>query len=155
MLKDPSFENNIDGNINRLIAMIKPYIGKGGYSDEKSSLKATLKNCLAPEELRSFIKEDEARNKFFTTKEEWNMIASLNIFNENPKTEQDIVDSTALRIYEIRCKIVHTKSPELDTQGEPLLPFSKEAQKLHFDIELIKFVSRKVLIASGKQLTLH
>src|SRR5947209_7130521 len=70
-----------------------------------------------------------------TTKGEWQLIASQNIYNENPRTEQDIVDSTALRIYEIRCKIVHTKSTELDAQGDILLPFSKESQKLQFDIE--------------------
>jgi hypothetical protein len=35
---------------------------------------------------------------------------------------------------------------------ELLLPFSKEAELLSFDIELIQYVAQKVLIATSSQL---
>lgn len=57
----------------------------------------------------------------------------------------------AERIYDIRCKIVHTKdvAESRDQTGNLLLPFSKEAEGLTFDIELIQYVARQVLIASS------
>lgn len=57
-------------------------------------------------------------------------------------------------IYDIRCKIVHTKGENYEGEVELLLPFSKEAELLFFDIQLIKYVARKVLIAAGAQLSL-
>ena len=155
ILKDPSFQDKIDENINRLIRIIRPYIGKGGYSDERAALTATIENGLSIEELKTFFEENEKRKTFFTDKREWSKIASQQIFVEHLRVEQDkLVSNVALRIYEIRCKIVHTKLSDGDTQDTSLLPFSKEAQRLLFDIELIKFVARKVLIASAERLTL-
>ncbi len=47
-------------------------------------------------------------------------------------------------MYEIRCRIVHTKAG-YDEQ-EPLFPFDPEVKYLRFDIDLIEFLARKVLI---------
>lgn len=54
------------------------------------------------------------------------------------------------RIYEIRCKIVHTKADARDPEVELLLPFSKEADLLQFDIDLIQYVAQQVLIAGSR-----
>ena len=56
------------------------------------------------------------------------------------------------RIYEIRCRIVHSKASEGDF--DVLLPYSSGIKKLNFDLELIEFISRKVLIASSRPLNL-
>jgi len=39
-----------------------------------------------------------------------------------------------------------------DEEVELLLPFSKEAEQLYFDIELIRYVSSQILIAASSQL---
>jgi len=57
-------------------------------------------------------------------------------------------------IYDIRCKIVHTKGESAEGEVELLLPFSKEAELLFHDIELIQYIARKVLIAAGVPLSL-
>lgn len=56
------------------------------------------------------------------------------------------------RIYEIRCRIVHTKAGEHDV--DLLLPFSAEARILAFDLELLEFIVRTALIAGSRPLRL-
>ena len=63
--------------------------------------------------------------------------------------ETDLRIDIANRIYEMRCRIVHTKDEdELDL----ILPTSPEISLLKHDIELIEFIAQKVLIAGGRQL---
>jgi hypothetical protein len=59
---------------------------------------------------------------------------------------------TSERIYDIRCKVVHTKSLEDGGGEDMILPFSKEADLLIDDVELIQFLARRVLIASSAPL---
>jgi hypothetical protein len=57
----------------------------------------------------------------------------------------------ASRIYDLRCRIVHTKD---DAEIELLLPFSTDLAHIKYDIDLVEFLARKVLIASGKPINL-
>jgi hypothetical protein len=145
-LKNPSFDKNSDIDISKLIEDIKPFIR--GYGDERSTIIATVKNCVSEKELREFFQEDSKMFNFF--KDSKSKIAEQKISVESSKA--DILNETANRIYEIRCKIVHTKSIETGSNSGLLLPFSKEAQQLSFDIELVKFVARKVLIDRSEPL---
>ena len=52
-------------------------------------------------------------------------------------------------MYDIRCKIVHTKNDSRDGDTELLLPFSTEADQLSFDIDLMQYIAREVLIAGS------
>lgn len=61
----------------------------------------------------------------------------------------DLRNDVADRIYDIRCKIVHTKNDLREGEPELLLAFSAEAQRLDFDIELVQYVARSVLIAGS------
>jgi len=65
-----------------------------------------------------------------------------------------LVHQASQRVYEIRCKIVHTKGSESGSAAEVILPFSNEAKKLSHDIDLVKFLARKVLIATARPLAL-
>jgi hypothetical protein len=64
--------------------------------------------------------------------------------NKSADLRNDIAD----RIYDIRCKIVHTKS-DREGQIEMILPFTYEAEYLTHDVELVKFVAKSVLISSS------
>jgi hypothetical protein len=59
------------------------------------------------------------------------------------------------RVYEIRCKIVHTKTDARDATFELLLPFSAEAEQLSHDIELVQYLANRVLISSSTSLNIH
>lgn len=67
---------------------------------------------------------------------------------QTPNLRQEVAD----RMYEIRCRIVHTKGSE--GEMELLLPFSTEAKRLGYDIELIEFIARKVIVAASRPLRL-
>ncbi len=150
MLKDPSFDVNRDIDISRLLASLKPYLAKDGFGNEQSALLATVRECVTEQELRDFFAEDESMIDFYKTNSQ--LISAEKISVESSKA--DIVTQVAKRIYDIRCKIVHTKSSAKSGQSDLLLPFSKEAQYLGFDIELVRFIARKVLIASSRPFTL-
>ncbi|MBW4486831.1 MAG: hypothetical protein KME12_03460 [Trichocoleus desertorum ATA4-8-CV12] len=151
-LKDPLFYSSQDVNISRLISSIKPLVNKG-YGSERPALIATLEACLTEHELRSFFKNDPKRLDFFNSKQSKQKTAAfkkISIDNDNV----DIINEAAERIYEIRCRIVHAKSSEAGEQSEAILPFSKESQNLEYDIDLIKFIARKVLVGSSHPLVL-
>jgi hypothetical protein len=150
ILKDPTFNPNQEANISQLLGAIKPFLAKGGYGDERAALIATIKECITTQELRNYLTEDNSRADFFKTK--YQITASSKISLD--RDTADILTEVANRIYEIRCKIVHTKSTESGQSTDLLLPFSMEAQQLSFDIELIQFIARKVLIASSTPITL-
>jgi hypothetical protein len=59
-------------------------------------------------------------------------------------------NEVAQRVYEIRNRIVHTKSEHDDL--DPLLPLDPEVDLLRHDIDLVRFLARKVLGASAKPL---
>lgn len=64
------------------------------------------------------------------------------------ESQPGLVRQVAERIYGLRCRIVHSK--DSFAEAEPLHPFGPEAQRLHHDLHLIRFVSQHVLIASSK-----
>jgi len=147
ILKDPTFRYDRDADIGRLLATLSG--GGRGLGDERSQLRATLNACLDPVELKEFFSEDPEREAFFSSKQKGLTDCKISF---SPK-DQDLRDQIAELIYDIRCKIVHTKRDNSD-QVELLLPFSKEAELLFQDIELMQYVARKVLIAASVPLSL-
>ena len=62
----------------------------------------------------------------------------------------DLIKEVAERIYDIRCLIVHTKS-----DYKIMNPFSPEVKKMIYDLELIEFIAKKVLIASSRPIKIN
>jgi hypothetical protein len=75
---------------------------------------------------------------------------SDNIPLSNPAN--DLRGDVADRIYDIRCKIVHTKNDARGGEVELLLPYSADAQELSIDIELVQHIAQSVLIAGSTPL---
>ena len=123
--------------------------GYSGFGDERTQLRATLQECLDPDELRSFLENDVERKEFLSAQTK--SLTSMRIPINKPRA--DLRNEVADRIYDIRCKIVHTKGGG-EGELELLLPFSKEAELLYYDIELIQYVARQVLIAASTPLRL-
>ncbi len=150
ILKDLTFRPDRDADIGRILSVI----GTGhryGFRNELSQLKATLQECLDPDQVRSFLESDEERKKFFSSITKGLTDVSIPIND----TTADLRDKVAERIYRIRCKIVHTKSGNSDKEMEFLLPSSKEAELLSLDIELVQYVARQVLITASSPLQIR
>jgi hypothetical protein len=147
-LKHPSFRPDRDADLARILLAART--SGHGYGDERSQLRATVNECVEPGALRAFLTESEERIQFFSAKAEGLTDQRIPIRNADADLRNDVAD----RIYDIRCKIVHTKSTGRDAEVELLLPFSKEAELLYSDIELVQFVAREVLVSASGVLQL-
>ena len=143
ILKDPAFDGTKDSYINVILNTTSEG-RKGPLLEERKQLGATLKQCVDPSMLRDFLNETPERKQYFTS--HYKKISEKKIALTE---DTGIVDQTAGRIYDIRCKVVHTKNLEGGEGEEMILPFSREADLLFDDVELIKFLAQKVLIASS------
>lgn len=145
VLKDPTFDGSKDSSVNRILdATLEGR--RGLLVEERKQLGATLKHCVDAGALADFLEETEGRKQYYS--KDYKKISEKAI---NSRDEANLLAQTSERIYDIRCKIVHTKNQDTG-EGESegiILPFSKEADLLVDDVDLIKFLARKVLIASS------
>lgn len=148
IFKNPTFRIDKDADIGKVLSTIS---GRGGgLGNERSQLRATIDACIDADELREFLTGSKAREKFFKSKQSGLTENTIPI----AKINADLRSSVAEVIYDIRCKIVHTKGESSEGEVELLLPFSKEAKLLFHDIELMKFVAQRVLIAASVPMSL-
>lgn len=150
ILKDPTFRGDKDTDIARLLAAI-PVNRSGAFGDERSQLRATLMECIEPDSLRQFLEDDIERNNFYCSKPKSSPYHKIPLHNPSVDLRPDVAD----RIYDIRCKIVHTKSDSRDGNVELLLPFSPEAEQLTYDVELAQYLAKQVLVAGSAPFNIH
>lgn len=148
LLKDPLFRVDRDADITRVLMTVRSS-SAGTYGSEREQIKATINECISASELRQFFDADADRSKFFFAKK-----LPLNRIHLNTQAP-DLRAEVAEMIYEIRCKIVHTKGDEGGDTTDILLPFSKESELLRPYLELMRFLSSKVLIAASSRLDLQ
>lgn len=144
MIKNPSFRVDNESDISKIVSIIR---SKGlGIASEKDQLRATIRECIENDDIAEFLAQDEKRAEFFLSKAKGITSHVLNPQNKG----HDLCSQVTDRIYDIRCKIVHIKGDEGDGELELLLPYSKEAEKLGHDIELVRLIAQKVLIYASK-----
>lgn len=149
ILKDPTFRGDRDADIARLLSAI--HVSRsGGFGDERSQLRATLMECLDSDALRYYLEEEVERKDFFLSKSK-TPYHKIPLANPSIDLRNDVAD----RIYDIRCKIVHTKSDARDGNVELLLPFTPEAEQLAIDIELVQYLAQRILVASSAPFNMH
>ncbi|MBQ6700660.1 MAG: hypothetical protein IJM98_08360, partial [Oscillospiraceae bacterium] len=87
-----------------------------------------------------------------TLKEHYCGKDSIKLFNKKVRLTDNngIIDDIAERIYDIRCRIVHNKASE-----NKILPASKDVDYLIHEIEVLKFIARKAIIANSRQFVFH
>ncbi|MEV7325973.1 hypothetical protein [Streptomyces sp. NPDC093970] len=147
-LLDPRFRADDDGDLVRIIGLAS---GTGkGFGSERDQLRSTIAGCVTEEHVRDFIEDNEVLGDHFSGKQKIKDVTNLNLSD----ARNDFLTSVANRVYDIRCRIVHTKEDGGGGAAELLLPFSKEAEELGPDIELIKYLAQKVLIAGASHLRL-
>ncbi|MFF1763712.1 hypothetical protein [Streptomyces sp. NPDC058249] len=147
-LLDPRFRADDDGNLVRIISLAS---GTGkGFGSEREQLRSTISGCVTEDLVRDFIDNNDVLREHFSGKQKIKDVAHLNLSD----TRSDFLTAVANRVYEIRCRIVHTKEDGGGTAANLLLPFSKEAEELGPDIELVKYLAQKVLIAGASHLRL-
>lgn len=147
ILKEPAFDPNHDPHIAKVISAVMSGIGKG-YAEERSQLQITIRVCVQDDELRDMVARIGLEEYYGT---EAKKLSNCNVNLENKKL--DLSEQFAERIYDIRCRIVHTKYTQLDE--ERILPFSKEEALLRTEVPIVEFIARKSIIAASEKLSLQ
>jgi len=148
ILKDPLFNPNADHNIAKILSVIK-YNRSNEIGDERSQLETEIRCCVGQDNLKEFINSSKNRKEFYE-KNSGKKLSSknINILGKNI----DIIREVTERIYDIRCRIVHKKSNEYN--DGLILPYSQEIKMLNYDIELIEYVARNILIENSRPINL-
>lgn len=148
VLKDPRFHPDDDVAVGRLVTLA----GAGRQASELERLKSTIEACVEDDELREFLLRSQEMLDFFSDKGNIPGVRALHLQDKQVSLSAQVAD----RVYDLRCRIVHSKESDGAARtAAPLLPFSPEASRLAHDIDLIRFLARKVLVALGKPFTLR
>jgi hypothetical protein len=146
ILKSPLFDGAKDSSINVVVnATLEGH--RGSLLEERKQLAATLRHCIDATALRDFLTATDERKRYF--EHDYKKISQKRIVLSEGAP---VVEQTADRIYDIRCKVVHTKNLDAGEGDEIILPFSHEEQLMIDDVELVQFLARNVLIASSTPL---
>lgn len=146
LIKDPRFNPNKDSDITRILSAISINKNQLGFGSELDQLRSTLIGCITNEEIREVIENDGIYEFFKDKKSKSLSNKHLNVENQSA----DLVNECAERIYEIRCRVVHTKSS--DKNYELLLPSSPELKYLVHDISILEMIAKKVLVSTSRLL---
>jgi hypothetical protein len=112
--------------------------------NEKESLKGLLSTALNSESVYNFLFEDVSRQLFFKESSRHQGISTKSLVPKDRKTT--LAKAIAERIYDIRCKVVHTKQ---SSGKEYLLPLSSAIGDIYHDLSLIEFVAREVILSKA------
>jgi hypothetical protein len=149
ILKDPRFNIEKDAQVAKIIKTLSP--AAHGFGSERSQLEAVIRECVDPKGLIELISSHKDLKEYYS--EEYKSIAPQKVVLNNKKLPE-LISQIANRIYEIRCRIVHTKDSPAEHDLPPLLPFSKEIPLLHNDIEILEHIVISVLICSSHEFKL-
>jgi hypothetical protein len=148
-IKNPLFDPNRDTDIAQIINLIKTSSKGKSIGDERSQIKATIQGIIDQQVLMDFFNEDSERKDFFDQQKKSRGIAKQRINFTTP--DNDIRIEVALRVYEIRCRVVHAKD---DENFELLLPYSKELVEMDYDLQLIHLLAQKAIIAGSRPMNI-
>ncbi len=146
IIKDPAFNVNKDADVIRLLAVMKTNKA-GDFGDEREQLSTTLRHIVSGEDVINYIKERDYLNNYYQNKEAQKLSDKKLRLNDN----LGILDDLSERIYDIRCRIVHNKASEITSK---ILPMTKNVSLLGNDVELLKFLARKAIIANSRPFTM-
>ncbi len=144
VLKNPGFSPHDDRHVSKVLRAAGR--GSGNRRNERDQLLTTIRGCADATEIRTFIGEDKDRKKFFEEKDPKLSDKIIQVTVSDNEFLQQVAD----RIYDLRCKIVHTKEGGSGEGVELLLPHSPEAGRLHRDIDLLRLIARQALIAASR-----
>lgn len=141
----PTFSPHSDRELGKLVDVMASTGTRSVLGDEKSQLRATLRDCMEGSAVRALIADDSYSGHFGKK-----FPGLTDVILRDSTQDDDLVTRTAERIYEIRCMIVHTKEASGGEHRGLLLPFSPEAERLGPDIDLVELAARSTLIAAGQ-----
>ena len=90
ILKDPTFRNDRDADVGRILTAIRT--SGGSFSDERAQLRATLNECIDAESLRAFLSDSEEKQSFFSSKTKGLTNRNIPLANVAADLRNDVAD---------------------------------------------------------------
>lgn len=149
LLKDPQFDVGKEKDLSKILNIVKFNNSSNSFGNELEQLKATLKHCVDAQDIKEFVSQEAMAKETFTNKQVKKLAKSaINLQYEDVDV---LFADIAKRIYEIRCRIVHTKG--VQDNVETLHPLSNEVRFIGSDLKLLEFVAKKILIANSQSVS--
>lgn len=143
ILKDPSFDYNNDVTMGRLLDSIAPTGRK--IMGEREQVATAISYCVDDAAIAAFLADMPAAAKALADK---NRIQNVQVISAHNQ-QTSLTSQVARRIYDLRCRIVHGKDGDNDG-SPPIRPFERESFLMRHDLSLIRFIARRILIASSR-----
>lgn len=154
VLSDPKFTDN-QKSLEKVVNVIKFHRAEIDtlhevllYSFNKGGLKERLDTFFSGLQQRSYY--------YYSKKEKGDYIrmSAFSVWATGKANSKYDIRKIMQRIYEIRCRIVHTKGIQSGKKLEALMPYMVVRGELHFDIALVRLLAECVLDAYKEDITL-
>lgn len=146
-IRDPRFDMHNDDDITKATQLLLQS-GKSPGGGEKDQLYTVLQATTPEIELRNFLEENPAVAASLADR---NSILSKE--QVSLKGNSDLRKLVANRVYDIRCKIVHSKA-DGSTDRAGLIPGSHDDDAVQIELPLIDFLAQKAILASASKIDL-
>lgn len=147
ILKHPSFRVDRESDLTKLVTTIS---GSGRVgSSEREQMKVTVLEVLSSDDVMQFFEENEEISEILGKKQKGITDKTVNITRKDHDHRPDIAEL----LYDIRCRIVHTKNGFDSPQSEMILPFSAAEENMWAYTELMQFVAQNALVRSSSVLS--
>ncbi|MDV7145174.1 hypothetical protein R3X27_21030 [Tropicimonas sp. TH_r6] len=146
ILKHPSFRVDRESDLTKLVATISGN-GRVGTS-EREQMKVTVLEVLSSDDVKQFFDDNEEISELLGKKRKGITDKTVNIARKDHDHRADIAEL----LYDIRCRIVHTKNGFEGLQPEMILPFSAAEEDMWAYTELMQFVAQNALVRSSSVL---
>ncbi|WP_433598844.1 hypothetical protein ACQPXH_24530 [Nocardia sp. CA-135953] len=139
-VKSPRFSINDAASIGTIIDIARPaHLGTKG---EKEQLTLTIRGCTPPDRLRDILNTPYIKGSVCAKNQKLTKIKGIDLRS----SDEELYNSVAARIYDIRCRIVHTKESSEQLELELLLPTDDEVRHLGPDIELVRTIAQDAIV---------
>jgi hypothetical protein len=147
-LRSPRFRLDSDVDLSRLVRIaIRPGRHVGS---ERDQLRATVQGVVSEEGLREYFAAIPEREEYFSGRQSLKDLPAIQLRDR----KNDLHSQVSNRIYDLRCRIVHSKEDGGGESVDLLLPFSREVATIWPDIELLRFLAREALICGAREMSL-
>jgi len=143
-IADPRFRLSEDESLIRAISAVAPLSSR--RTTERDLLRLVLRGVTTEESIREFVESNSALTEHFCTKNQALSGVQRILLASG---SADLRDQVADRVYQIRCRIVHTKFDGGEGGIDLLLPTSREVRSLTPDLTMIRSLARQTLIANA------
>ena len=140
-LLSPSFDPHREEDVLTAISMV----GSATGGPERDMLTTTLDAITSAPELRRVIAE---RGIADVLKKEGK---DLSVELVDPQSD-DLVRKLAHRVYDVRCRIVHSKSSTLSQLGPGLLAGTAHDDLIQPELPLLEYLAQQAIVASAEPL---